>query len=103
KTVYLHGLVRDVKGQKISKSLGNNIDPLDLIAKYGADAVRMSLIVGVGPGNDSKVGEDKVKAYKNFANKIWNISRFIFTSCEKVTYNKDYKDWTEADATYLKT
>ncbi len=103
KTVYLHGLVRDAKGQKISKSLGNNIDPLDLIAKYGADAVRMSLVVGVGPGNDSKVGEDKVKAYKNFANKVWNISRFIFTSCETTKFDPHFKNWTDADTAYLKT
>ena len=82
RTVYLHGLVRDAKGRKISKSLGNNVDPLDMIAKYGADAVRMSLIVGVGPGSDSKIGEDKIKAYKNFANKLWNITRFVLSSVE---------------------
>jgi valyl-tRNA synthetase len=79
KTVYLHGLVRDTKNRKISKSLGNNIDPLDMIAKYGADAVRMSLIVAVGPGNDSKMDEQKIKAYKLFANKLWNIARFILS------------------------
>ncbi len=83
KTVYLHGLVRDSKGQKMSKSLGNIIDPLDMIAKYGADATRMSLIIGTGPGNDLKLSEDKVKAYKLFANKLWNISRFVFTSKEE--------------------
>ncbi len=77
KTVYLHGLVRDEKGRKISKSLGNNIDPVDLINKFGADALRMALIIGVGPGRDSKLGEDKIKAYKHFANKIWNASRFV--------------------------
>ena len=82
KTVYLHGLVRDAKGQKISKSLGNNVEPLEMIAKYGADAVRMSLIVGVGPGNDSKVGDDKIKAYKLFSNKIWNATRFVLSSIE---------------------
>lgn len=76
-TVYLHGLVRDEKGRKISKSLGNNIDPLDMITKYGADAVRMSLIVGTAPGNDSKISESKILAYKKFANKIWNASRFV--------------------------
>ncbi len=97
KTVYLHGLVRDAKGQKISKSLGNNIDPLDLIAKYGADALRMSLVVGVGPGSDSKVGEDKVKAYKNFANKLWNVSRFIFTATAGTTYDAAFSAWTESD------
>ena len=82
KTVYLHGLVRDKAGKKISKSLGNNLDPLDLIAKYGADAVRMALVVGVGPGNDSKFSEDKAKAYKLFANKIWNAARFVLSSVE---------------------
>lgn len=83
KTVYLHGLVRDAKNRKISKSLGNNIDPLDMIAKYGADAVRMSLIVAVGPGNDSRVDEAKIKAYKLFANKLWNVARFIISAAEE--------------------
>ncbi len=87
KTVYLHGLVRDAKGRKISKSLGNNVDPLDMITKYGSDAVRMSLIVGVGPGSDSKIGEDKIKAYKNFANKLWNITRFVLSSTEYTLAN----------------
>lgn len=81
KTVYLHGIVRDEKGRKISKSLGNNIDPVDMAKKYGADATRMSLIIGVGPGNDSKIGEDKIKGYRNFSNKLWNITRFIYTNC----------------------
>ncbi len=76
-TVYLHGLVRDKNGNKISKSLGNNIDPQEIIAKYGADAMRMSLIIGTGPGNDSKLSEEKLKAYKHFANKLWNITRFV--------------------------
>jgi valyl-tRNA synthetase len=79
-TVYLHGLVRDEKGRKISKSLGNNIDPVEMIAKYGTDAVRMSLIVGIAPGTDSKMSENKIKGYRNFANKIWNIARFILMS-----------------------
>jgi valyl-tRNA synthetase len=85
KTVYLHGLVRDAQGRKMSKSLGNIIDPLDLIAKYGADATRLSLIIGTGPGNDSKLSEDKVKAYKHFANKIWNASRFVLSVTEGVS------------------
>lgn len=102
KTVYLHGLVRDGQGRKISKSLGNNVDPLDLIAKYGADAVRMSLIVGVGPGSDSRVGEDKVKAYKNFANKLWNITRFILTSTSGVSCDQNFSQWSEVDAEYNK-
>jgi valyl-tRNA synthetase len=85
KTVYLHGLVRDAQGRKMSKSLGNIIDPLDLIEKYGADATRLSLIIGTGPGNDSKLSEDKVKAYKHFANKIWNASRFVLSVTEGVS------------------
>ena len=76
KHVYFHGLVRDNQGRKMSKSLGNIIDPLDLIAKYGADATRMSLLVGNAAGNDLKLSEDKVKGYKHFANKIWNAVKF---------------------------
>jgi valyl-tRNA synthetase len=82
KQIYLHGLVRDEKGRKMSKSLGNIIDPLDMIEKYGADAVRLSLIVGAAPGNDIKLSEDRIRGYKNFANKIWNISRFVLEACE---------------------
>jgi valyl-tRNA synthetase len=82
KTVYLHGLVRDAKGRKISKSLGNGIDPLELIEKYGADALRMSLIVANGPGNDLSLGEDKIKAYRKFSNKLWNVARFVLESID---------------------
>lgn len=82
KHVYLHGLVRDGKGRKMSKSLGNIVDPVDMIEKYGADAVRLSLIVGAAPGNDLKLSEDRIRGYKNFANKIWNISRFVFENTE---------------------
>ncbi len=82
KTVYLHGLVRDEKGRKISKSLGNNIDPVEMIQKYGTDAVRMSLIIGTATGADSKLSEQKIKGYKNFANKIWNASRFVLLSLD---------------------
>lgn len=79
KNVYLHGLVRDEKNRKMSKSLGNTIDPLTMIEKYGADATRLSLIIGAAPGNDVPLSENKIKGYKNFANKIWNISRFVLT------------------------
>lgn len=75
--VYLHGLVRDAKGRKMSKSLGNIIDPLDMVEKYGADATRLSLVVGAAPGNDMKLSEDRVRGYKHFANKVWNIARFV--------------------------
>jgi len=92
KNAYLHGLVRDAKGVKMSKSIGNTMDPLDMIAKYGADATRLSLIVGAAPGNDMPLSEDKVRAYKKFANKVWNISRFTLTSI-------DGANWTQ-EATY---
>ncbi len=82
-TVYLHGTVRDTKGRKMSKSLGNGIDPTDMAQKYGADASRMALIIGNTPGKDSKLSEDKIKAYKHFANKLWNISRFILSNTEE--------------------
>ncbi|MES2930159.1 MAG: valine--tRNA ligase [Patescibacteria group bacterium] len=97
KTVYLHGLVRDAQGRKMSKSLGNIIDPLDVAKKYGADAVRMSLIIGTGPGNDSKMSEDKIKAYKNFANKLWNITRFILSSTEGIIPDAKFSAYTDAD------
>lgn len=97
KTVYLHGLVRDAKGRKMSKSLDNIIDPLDMIAKYGADATRLSLIIGTGPGNDMKLSEDKVRGYKNFSNKLWNITRFVLSSTEKTELIKGFDDYVEAD------
>lgn len=98
KTVYLHGLVRDDKGRKMSKSLGNIIDPLDMIEKYGADAARMSLIIGAAPGNDIKLSEQKVKGYKHFANKLWNITRFILTNLEDADLTQT-PTLTEIDAT----
>ncbi|MFA7193401.1 MAG: valine--tRNA ligase [Candidatus Paceibacterota bacterium] len=90
KTVYLHGLVRDEKGVKMSKSLGNTIDPVEVANEYGADAVRMALLVGVGPGADSNLGENKIKAYKKFSNKIWNIARFIQENVGNSLYNPNY-------------
>lgn len=77
KTVYLHGLVRDEQGRKMSKSLGNILDPLDMTAKYGTDATRLSLLIGATPGNDTKLSEDKVAGFRNFTNKLWNIARFM--------------------------
>ncbi len=77
RNVYLHGLVRDGQGRKMSKSLGNIIDPLVMIEKYGADATRLSLIIGAQMGNDLKLSEDRVRGYKHFANKVWNIARFV--------------------------
>jgi valyl-tRNA synthetase len=77
KNVYMHGLVLDAKGQKMSKSKGNVINPLDLIEKFGTDALRMALVVGNTPGTSLPLDENKIKAYRNFANKIWNASRFV--------------------------
>ena len=77
KTVYIHGLVRDAQGRKMSKSLGNGIDPLEIIEQYGADALRFTLVTGNSPGNDMRFSIEKVEASRNFANKIWNASRFI--------------------------
>ncbi len=81
--VYLHGLVLDPKRQKMSKSKGNVISPLDLIERYGTDALRMALVVGTPPGSDLAFSEDKLRGYKNFANKIWNIARFVFSQAEE--------------------
>jgi valyl-tRNA synthetase len=75
--VYLHGLVRDEQGRKMSKSLGNALDPLDLIAEYGADALRFTLLTGGTPGNDLKLSTNRIEANRNFANKIWNAARFV--------------------------
>src|SRR5258706_1580936 len=88
KQVYLHGLVRDNQGRKMSKSLGNIINPVDMIDKYGADAVRMSLIIGAAPGNDIKLSEDRIRGYRNFANKVWNITRFV-TESESINTKSD--------------
>ena len=88
--VYLHGLVRDAKGRKMSKSLENIIDPLDMIEKYGADATRLSLVIGAAPGNDIKLSEDRVRGYKHFANKIWNIARFVLENCDNVDTSVKY-------------
>lgn len=87
KTVYMHGLVLDSKGRKMSKSLGNTVDPLVMVEKYGADATRLSFIIGTGPGNDSKLSEDKIRGYKNFANKIWNATRFVLSNTENFDYS----------------
>ena len=87
KTVLFHGLVRDSQGRKMSKSLGNGIDPLEIIDQYGADALRLTLITGNAPGNDMRFYNERVEASRNFANKVWNASRFI-------TMNMDGKDVT---------
>ena len=76
-TVFIHGLVRDAQGRKMSKSLGNGIDPLEIISKYGADALRFALATGNSPGNDMRFSDEKMEAARNFANKLWNASRFV--------------------------
>ena len=98
RTVLFHGLVRDSQGRKMSKSLGNGIDPLEVIDKYGADALRFMLITGNSPGNDMRFSYEKVEAARNFANKIWNASRFIMMNMEgKQVTVPDEKDLTGVD------
>lgn len=99
-TVYLHGLVNDAQGKKMSKSKGNVIDPLTFTAKYGTDALRMALIVGNTPGTDLALAENKVKGYRNFSNKLWNIARFILQNTEDFDFG-DY-DYTEKYQSYKK-
>ena len=84
-TVFIHGLVRDSQGRKMSKSLGNGIDPLEVIEQYGADALRMTLVTGNAPGNDMRFYDERVEANRNFANKVWNASRFILMNMEDKT------------------
>ncbi|WP_097027577.1 valine--tRNA ligase [Clostridium peptidivorans] len=98
-TVLIHGIVRDSNGKKMSKSLGNGVDPLDVIDKYGADALRFMLVTGNAPGNDIRFYEEKVEAARNFANKIWNASRFVMMNLDKDLMDKykDVKDYTIAD------
>ena len=82
RTVYLHGMVRDKHGLKMSKSKGNVISPIEMTEKYGTDALRIALLVGNTPGTDMNLSEDKIRGYKHFANKIWNVARFVLTSTE---------------------
>ncbi len=114
-TVYMHGMVLDAKGQKMSKSKGNVINPLDFMGKYGTDAFRMGLVVGNTPGTSLALSEDKISAYKKFANKLWNVMRFVLSSAEgmgpkgeiapgtvTVEYDPEFKAWSEQDAVLLK-
>ncbi|MBQ5926611.1 MAG: valine--tRNA ligase [Clostridia bacterium] len=80
--VLIHGIIRDEQGRKMSKSLGNGIDPLEVIEKYGADSLRLSLMTGVAPGNDTRYSDAKVEASRNFINKLWNASRFVFMNAD---------------------
>lgn len=97
--VLIHGLVRDSEGRKMSKSLGNGIDPLEVIDNYGADALRLTLITGNAPGNDMRFYHERVEASRNFANKVWNASRFIMMNIEKaeVSDTIDLSSLTQAD------
>lgn len=100
KTVMIHGLVRDKQGRKFSKSLHNGIDPIDMIEKYGADALRMGLLVGSVIGSDISFDESKVKGYKHFANKIWNIARFILDNTKGADLSTSL---SEGDTVHLAT
>ena len=96
--VLIHGLVRDEQGRKMSKSLGNGIDPLEIIEQYGADALRLTLVTGNAPGNDMRYSEKKIIASRNFANKVWNASRFMLMNIEKADLsNVSLDDLTPAD------
>ncbi len=103
-TVLIHGLIRDSQGRKMSKSLGNGIDPLEVIDNYGADALRMTLVTGNAPGNDMRFYEERVEANRNFANKVWNASRFIMMNMEgKEITEPDRTLFTPADRWILST
>ena len=98
-TVLIHGLVRDDKGRKMSKSLGNGIDPLEMIEKYGCDALRMNMVTGNAPGNDMRFYIERCEAMRNFANKLWNASRYVLMNLNESVKNElpDLKDLTIAD------
>ncbi len=95
--VYIHGMLRSESGKKFSKSSGNNIDPIEVISKFGTDALRLSLISGIAPGNDAKFYEEKVEGARNMVNKLWNISRYILPNIEKGEINFDADELTMAE------
>ena len=101
KIVMIHGLVRDKHGRKFSKSLGNGVDPIEIIHKYGADALRMGLLVGTAIGNDIKFDESKIKGYKHFANKLWNVSRFVLENTQGVDFSQSVTS-TQKDQELIK-
>lgn len=92
KNIFIHGLVRDAQGRKMSKSLGNGVDPIEVIKDFGADALRFTLLNGVSPGNDVRFSDDKVSASRNFANKIWNAARFIHLKVDGFDYENKIPD-----------
>jgi len=95
--VYIHGILRNEAGKKFSKSAGNNIDPLEIIDSYGCDALRLSLILGIAPGNDARFYEEKIAGARNLVNKLWNISRYVIANCELRIANCEFKNLTLAD------
>lgn len=99
--VYLHGLVLDARGKKMSKSKGNVINPLDLISKYGTDAFRIGMVVGNTPGKSLALDENRIKGYKHFANKIWNASRFVLMNAQDFNY-RNKPNLTSEDKKKLK-
>jgi valyl-tRNA synthetase len=96
-TVYMNGIVRDIQGRKMSKSLGNGGDPIEISNKYGADALRMFYAMSTAPGTDSRLDENKIKGFKHFANKLWNITRFVLTATHEHTYQSDFSLWSAQD------
>lgn len=100
KTVYLHGLVLDAKGQKMSKSKGNVIDPLELTNKYGTDALRIGLVIGNTPGTSLALAENKIKGHMHFANKIWNVTRFVLMNID-IKIDPKFNSYNEKQKTYL--
>lgn len=97
KDVLMHGLIRDSKGRKFSKSLGNGIDPLEIVEKYGADALRLTLVTGIAAGNDMRFYDEKVEANRNFNNKLWNASRFVLMNFDDININANLDELTTAD------
>lgn len=102
KDVYIHGMLRDKDGQKFSKSLGNGIDPIEVVQQYGADALRYSLMAGVSPGNDSRFYDEKVESSQHLVNKLWNISRFVLNSVDAVKPIETVEATTLADKWVLR-
>lgn len=100
-TVYLHGMVNDKHGKKMSKSKGNVVSPIELTDKYGADALRIGLVIGNTPGNDLSLAEDKIKGYKHFCNKIWNASRFVLANSGEVTIDTPKPALSDRDSEIL--
>ena len=101
KTVLIHGLIRDSQGRKMSKSLGNGIDPLEVISRFGADALRLTLITGNAPGSDMRYSEEKMTASRNFANKLWNASRFVHMNIDNYNVENKLPDTLETEDKWI--